>query len=172
MAPYKTFETQRLFLRPTGVEDAAFILELLNTPKWLQNIGDRKVKTLDDAQAYIETKMLPQLEKLGYSNYTIIRKTDQAKIGTCGLYNREGLDGVDIGYALLPQYEKQGYALEAASIIKKAAFKDFNLTAISAYTTKENMASQLLLTKLGLKLMGTTFIPNDDEELLLFKLEV
>ena len=169
---HKTFKTQRLFLRPTNTEDAAFILELLNSPKWLIHIGDRKVKTLEDAKSYIETKMLPQLKKLGYSNYTAIRKSDHVKVGSCGLYNREGVDGVDIGYALLPQYEKQGYAFEAASAVKEAAFKDFGLKSVSAYTTKENVASQTLLKKLGLELMGTTFIPNDDEELLLFKLEI
>ncbi|MBL7750575.1 MAG: hypothetical protein JNN29_04285, partial [Chitinophagaceae bacterium] len=65
---YKTFETDRLIIRPTVEEDAAFILELLNTPKWIQFVGDRKVHTEADAQNYIRIKMMPQLERLGYSN--------------------------------------------------------------------------------------------------------
>ncbi len=169
---YKSFETTRLVIRPTTATDAEFILELLNTPKWFQFIGDRNVKSVNDAAVYINTKMMPQLKRLSYSNYTLIRKEDQVKIGVCGLYDREGLDGIDIGFALLPDFEKMGYALEAALRIKKAAFEEFGIEAISAVTSKENVASQKLLEKLGLKLMGTTLLPNDDEELLVYKTEI
>ena len=96
------FETERLFIRPTSLEDAPFIFELLNPPKWKKFIGDRNIHSIKDAEAYIENKMLPQLEKLGYTNNTVIRKFDRQKIGSCGLYNREGIEGVDIGFSLLP----------------------------------------------------------------------
>lgn len=168
---YKTFETERLILRHTVIRDAEFIYELLNTPKWFQYIGDRQVKSVHDAAVYINNKMTPQLKRFGYSNYTLIRKKDQVKIGVCGLYDREGLEGIDIGFALLPAFEKNGYALEAALRIKKAAFEEFGIELISAVTTKENKASQMLLEKLGLKLAGTTLLPNDDEELLVYKIE-
>ncbi|WGH76069.1 GNAT family N-acetyltransferase [Tenacibaculum tangerinum] len=168
---YKTFETERLFLRPTTEEDAAFILELLNTPKWIEFIGDRNVKTLEDAKAYIKQKMIPQLERLGYGNYTLLRKENHHKIGTCGLYDREGLEGIDIGFAFLPEYEKKGYAFEASSRIKEAALNEFGIETINAITTKNNVASQKLLEKLGLSYSGTTKIPNDDEELLVYKLK-
>lgn len=82
-----TFKTERLIIRPTSIDDAAFINELLNSPKWKQYIGDRNINSVGDASAYIINKMLPQLEKLGYSNNTVIRKSDGKKIGTCGLYN-------------------------------------------------------------------------------------
>jgi len=85
MNQYKIFETERLILKPTSIEDAEFIFELLNTPKWIKYIGDRNIKTIENARGYIKTKMLPQLRKLGYSNYTLIRKADNCKIGTCGL---------------------------------------------------------------------------------------
>ena len=107
MDSYRHFETERLILRPSGLEDAELVLELLNMPKWLKFIGDRNVKTLEEAQEYIKTRMLPQLERLGYSNYTMITKSDRSQIGTCGLYDREGLEGIDIGFALLPKYEGQ-----------------------------------------------------------------
>ena len=70
MSIYKTFQTERLLLRPTSGEDALFIYELFNTPRWLQFIGERDVKSEEAARAYIQTKMLPQLKKLGFSNYT------------------------------------------------------------------------------------------------------
>ena len=168
---YKTFETERLILRPTSEDDAEFILELLNTPKWMKYIGDRNVTSIERAREYIKSKMIPQLMRLGYSNYTLITKSDQQKIGSCGLYDREGLEGIDIGFAFLPQYEKQGYAFEAADRIKKAAFEEFEIDLICGVTTKDNVPSQRLLEKLGLKLTGTTKLPDDKEELLLYKIE-
>lgn len=170
MKKYKSFETERLLIQPTSEEDAQLILELMNTPKWIKNIGNRNVKSIEDAKDYILTKIKPQLVRLGYSNYTIIRKVDNLKIGTCGLYDRKGLDGIDIGFALLPKYEKKGYAFEAANTIKNAAFNDLGLKTIGAITSKENIASQNLLKKLGLELIGTTILPNSNEELLVYKL--
>ena len=104
---YKSFETERLFIRPTTTIDSYFILELFNSPKWIENIGDRNIKSLEDASNYIEKNMISQLQRLGYSNYTVIRKSDNVKIGSCGLYDREGLDGIDIGFAFLPEYKKK-----------------------------------------------------------------
>ncbi|MHA7057691.1 GNAT family N-acetyltransferase [Aquimarina sp. M1] len=168
---YKTFETERLYIRPTTEDDAAFIFELVNTPKWFKYIGDRNVKSVEDAKEYIRSKITPQLTKLGYSNYTLINKQDQQKVGTCGLYDRDGLDGIDIGFAFLPKYEKQGLAFEAADTIKNAACTLFNIESISAITTKDNKASQKLLEKLGLRLSGTTTLPNDNEELLVYTIK-
>lgn len=163
-----TFETKRLLIRPTNIEDASFIFELMNTPKWIKYIGNRELKTVKDAEAYIINKMLPQLERLGFTNNTVIRKSDNVKIGTCGLYDREGIKGVDIGFAFLPDYEKQGYAYEASSKLKDIAIKDWGITKISGITTKDNVSSHQLLEKLGLKLKGPVTIPGDEEELLLF----
>lgn len=172
MPEYKSLETERLILKPTLEEDAAFLLELVNTPKWLKYIGDRNVKTLEDAVQYIQNRILPQLKKLGYGNYTLIRKEDHQKIGSCGLYDREGLEGIDIGFAFLPEYERQGYAFEAARKVLEVGIHEFGIRKIQAITTKDNLSSQKLLEKLGLTLTGTTRIPNDDEELLLYGLSM
>ncbi len=168
---FKSFDTERLVIRPTSEEDAAFIFELVNTPKWIQFIGDRNISSIGDASEYIKTKMISQLERLGYSSYTVIRKEDQKKIGVCGLYDREGLDGIDIGFAVLPQFEGVGYAFEAANRIKEAAFDEFYIETISAITTKGNIASQKLLEKLGLQQVGVTELPGDEAELLVYKIE-
>lgn len=129
-------------------------------------IGDRNVRTLAAAKAYIATKISPQFQRLGYASYTLVRKTDQVKIGVCGLYDREGLAGIDLGFALLPDYEGQGYAYEAASRVKQAAYEDFGIQELSAITTQHNSASQKLLTKLGFTLSGTIQLTPDGEELL------
>ena len=171
MNTYKTFETERLILKPTLEEDAEFLFQLINMPKWIKYIGERNVKTVQEAENYIVEKMKPQLAKLGFGNYTLIRKTDNVKIGTCGLHDREGLEGLDIGFAFLPEYERKGYAFEAAEKLKNIAFSEFGINKISAITTKNNFASQRLLEKLGLKKIGTTKVTNDDEELLLYRIE-
>ena len=168
---YKTFETERLIIRPTSENDSEFIFKLLNTPKWLKYIGDRNIKTVESAKTYIKEKMIPQLERLGYSNYTLTTKLDNQKVGTCGLYDREGLEGIDIGFAFLPEYEKKGFAFESSNKLKEIAFNEFDLKTISAITSKDNISSQKLLEKIGLKLSGTTKLSNDDEELLLYKIE-
>jgi RimJ/RimL family protein N-acetyltransferase len=165
---YLKFETERLFIRPTSEEDAELIHELMNTPKFIKYVGDRKINSIDDAKTYIQTKMLPQLHKFGYSNYSIITKADGTKIGTCGLYNRDGIDGIDIGFGLLPPYEGIGYAYEASSRILKAAFEDFKIEIIKGITSKENISSQRLLEKLGLEITGTTKLPDENEEILLY----
>ena len=170
MSAYKSFETERLLLKPMSKEDAPFLLELFNSPKWIKYIGDRNVYTIKEAATYIKLKMTPQLKKLGFSNYTVIRKTDNAKVGSCGLYDREGLKGIDLGFAFLPQYEKMGYAFESANKLKDLAFNQFNLKHISAITTHENQDSQKLLEKLGLKYIKTINIQDDDEEVLLYEL--
>ncbi|HEY9221394.1 MAG TPA: GNAT family N-acetyltransferase [Lutibacter sp.] len=170
MKTCKHFETERLILQPTTSADAEFIFELVNTPKWLANIGDRNVKSVEDAKRYIKERMTPQLEKLGYGNYTLIRKADNLKAGTCGLYDREGLEGIDIGFALLPDFENLGYGYESAAKLLEVGIKVFHIKRISAITTKENIASQKLIEKLGLKYVNTIKIPNDEEELLLYSL--
>ena len=167
----KSYETERLFIIPTKEEDAAFIYELMNTPKFLKYIGDRNIKTVNDAANYIKERMIPQLNRLGFSNYTLIRKSDNCKVGTCGLYDREGLEGIDIGFAFLPAYENKGYGFEASSKLLELAFTCFGISEVKAITTKDNIPSQRLLEKLGLKNEGTTRIPDDEEELLLFVLK-
>ncbi|MNF44716.1 hypothetical protein D3C85_143760 [compost metagenome] len=166
----KSFETERLILKPTTITDAEFIRNLFNTPKWIEFIGDRKLNTIKEAENYIETKMTPQIERLGYGNYTIIRKSDGEKVGSCGLYDRAGVQGIDIGFALLPDFEKKGYAFESVNYLKEMALNDFNLNQISGITSKKNKASQNLLVKIGLKFEKNILLPNETEEILLYTL--
>lgn len=143
------YKTERLLIRPTFIEDYEFIYKLMNSHKWLQFIGDRNINTLDDAKNYIKENNLTQLEKLGYSNYTLIKRSDHKKIGVCGLYDRKGLDGIDLGYALLSEYEKKGYAYEASSKIVSIAHSEFKIQTLKAITLENNIASIKLLHKLG-----------------------
>lgn len=170
--PTNTIETERLILKLTSNDDAEFIFELLNTPKWLKFIGDRNIRSIEDAVAYIENRIRPQQVKNGYGNYTVIRKKDGAKIGSCGLYDRQGIEGINLGFALLPSFEKQGYGFECANAILDTAINKFELEQVSAITLKENTSSQNLLKKLGLKYVRNVVLPTDEEELMLFQLKV
>lgn len=171
MSSFIAFKTQRLCIRPTLEEDADLIYTLMNTPKYIEYVGNRNINSIEEAEKYIQLKMLPQLHKLGYSNYTLITSENGGKIGVCGLYNREGIEGIDIGFGLLPAYEGQGYAYEASGRIMKAAFEEFKIAAVKAITSKKNSASQKLLHKLGMEMIGTTKLQDEGEELLLYKAE-
>ena len=168
MNQYKSFQSERLIIIPTLEQDAELIYQLMNSPKFIKYVGDRQLYSLEDAQKYIQDKMLPQLHSLGYSNYSLINKKNGAKIGICGLYDREGLDGIDIGFGILPEYEGLGYAFESSSRIIKAGFEELEIQDIKAITNKENISSQRLLFKLGFKLKGTIMLPNENDELLLY----
>lgn len=168
---HKSFESSRLIIQPTTEVDAELVYQLMNTPKFIQFVGDRGIHSSAEAKNYIQTKILPQLDSLGYSSYSLVTKKGGSKIGTCGLYNREGVDGIDIGFSLLPAYEGLGYAYEAASILLQAAFIDFDIKEIKAITAKDNTSSQRLLEKLGLTVAGTTRLPNETEEILLYAID-
>ena len=168
----QSFSTERLDLVPTSEQDAALVLAMLNSPKFIQFVGDREVRTEEAARDYINNKMVPQLTRLGYSNYTLLRKTDGEKLGCCGLYDREGLEGVDLGFALLPQFEGHGYAYEASVELIRAAKEDFGITVIKGITSKEHYVSQKLLQKLGMNQSGTVTLPDEDEELYVFELRL
>ena len=171
MQQYKSFQSERLIIRPTLEQDAELIYQLMNSPKFIKYVGDRQLYSLEDAEKYIQDKMLPQLHSLGYSNYSLINKKNGAKIGICGLYDREGLDGIDIGFGILPPYEGIGYAFESSSRIIKAGFEELEISEIKAITNKENISSQYLLVKLEFELKGTIMLPNENDELLLYKIE-
>lgn len=169
MKPDRYFETSRLILKPTTTDDAEFTFALLNSSKWLKYIGDRNIKTLADAVTYIEEKIRPQQIQLGYCNYTVIRKSDGAKIGSCGLYQRQELEHIDIGFAFLPNYEKHGYGFESAQKLLDAGFNTFNLNKICAITTRKNLDSQRLLEKLGLHYIREIVFPNKDEKMMYYE---
>lgn len=156
------FDTDRLILKPTDVTDASFILELYNTPKWLQFIGDRNIHSEADAATYIQEKMLPQFLRLGFGNYTIIEKESNIKIGLCGLYDREGIEGIDLGFAFLPNFEGKGYGFECARRLIEASKEDFDLKELCAITNEDNESSQKLLLKLGFVYNKTVEIRKGD----------
>jgi RimJ/RimL family protein N-acetyltransferase len=164
--------TDRLILRHFSPDDAAFILELLNDPAWLRFIGDRGVRTLDDARAYILKSAVASYERLGFGLYLTERKVDGVPVGICGLLKRDDLPDVEVGFALLPRFCSQGYAFEAAAASLAHGRGVLGLKRIAAITAPDNDRSIRLLGKLGFSFEKLVRLSAAASEVKLFASEV
>ncbi|HEY6189520.1 MAG TPA: GNAT family N-acetyltransferase [Pyrinomonadaceae bacterium] len=164
----KVLETERLILRRLTVEDGEFILELVNDPAWLRFIGDKGVRTLDDARDYILKSIVTMYERLGFGLYLTELKGEGIPIGICGLIKRDALEDVDIGFAFLPKFRGEGYAYESASAVMAYGKRTFGLQRIVAITNPDNYVSARLLEKLGFKFERMIKLSDDSPEIKLF----
>ncbi len=165
-------ETARLRLRPLTFDDAPFILQLVNEPAWLQFIGDKGVRDLDGARAYLRKGALDLYERFGFGPLGVELKDDvRTPIGICGLIKRPTLADVDIGFAFLERFRGQGYAFEAASAVLEQGRRELGLKRIVALTALENHRSVKLLGRLGMKFEGVKRLAPDAPESKLFALE-
>jgi len=147
-------ETERLVLRELEDSDAEFVLGLLNEPSFLDNIGDKGVRTLEDAREYIRTGPRASYDELGFGLNLVELKPTRTPIGICGLLQRDVLPDPDIGFALLPAYWSEGYAFESASAVLSQASDVLSLPRVLAIVSPGNDASIRLLGKLGLGFDG------------------
>jgi RimJ/RimL family protein N-acetyltransferase len=165
-------ETDRLVLRQLTTGDAEFILDLLNQPSFLRNIGDRHVRNLQDAENYIRTGPMASYAQHGFGLFLVELKDDHSSIGICGLIKRETLQDIDLGFAYLPQYWSQGYAFEAASAVMSYGKDVIKLKRIVAVVSPKNERSIHLLEKIGLKFERMMTWPDDSFELKLYSKDV
>jgi RimJ/RimL family protein N-acetyltransferase len=142
-------ETERLILRQFSITDAPFITQLLNSPKWLEFIGDRQIRTIADAQSYLVGGPLLSYKTTAFGLYVVQLKDSSKPIGMCGLIKRDYLNDLDLGYALLPQFEGNGYGYEIASATTQYAFNKLHLLRLGAITVPHNQRSVHLLEKMG-----------------------
>lgn len=164
----KVLETERLIVRRLSSGDAEFILQLLNEPSWLRFIGDKGVRTIEGARAYILNGPVEMYSRLGFGLYLVELKEEGSSIGICGLIKRDSLKDVDIGFAFLPKYWGSGYAYEAASAVMAYGKNVLGLNRIVAVTSADNDSSAKLLEKLGLRFEGMMKLSDDSEEVRLF----
>jgi RimJ/RimL family protein N-acetyltransferase len=160
-------ETDRLILRRLTSDDAAFIVELLNQPSFLRYIGDKGVRTREDAISYIQSGPIASYTRFGFGLYRVALKDTGTPIGMCGLLKRDSLPDVDIGFAFLPDYWSAGYALEAANGVMNYGHS-IGLNRIVAITSLDNEASIKLLERIGMKFEGTIKLTDDQPEVKLF----
>jgi RimJ/RimL family protein N-acetyltransferase len=164
----KVLETDRLILRWLSADDdAAFILELLNDPSCVRFIGDKGVRTFEDARNYILNGPVASYKQFGFGLYATELKVSRVPIGICGILKRDTLPHPDIGFAFLPAYWNQGYAYESAAAVMAHA-RDLGIDRVLAITAPDNEASAKLLTKIGLRFERLLKLTEDAAEVKLF----
>jgi len=158
-------ETERLSLRELTVDDAEFIMMLLNEPSFLRYIGDKKVRNLDDARQYILNGPVASYERHGFGLNCVELRESHTPIGMCGLLKRDELPDPDIGFALLPDFWNKGFAFEAAEAVLKDARERLQIQRILAITSLDNDASINLLKRLGFRFEEVVQLSPNGEQL-------
>jgi RimJ/RimL family protein N-acetyltransferase len=149
----KILETGRLILREVNEDDAEFILDLVNQPSFIQYIGDRGVRTLDQARDYIESRFSKNYRELGFGMYAVeLAEARGPVLGICGFVKRDELSHPDIGFAFLPQYGGRGFALESAQAMMEHGRDKLGFSRVLAITALDNASSARLHGKLGFTL--------------------
>lgn len=161
-------ETPRLSLREISPGDDAFILALMNEPAYHRHIGDRGVRTLGDARAYILAKLVPSYARFGHGLYLVELRETAVSVGICGLIKRGALEHPDIGFALLQEHWSRGFAFEAASAALAHGRGALGIGTILGITTPGNPASIRLLGKLGLRYRRMVRVPPNEHDSMLF----
>ncbi len=165
----KIIETERLTLREIdSATDAEFVFELLNTPKFIQYIGDRGVDSVEQARDFIENRYRQSYRDHGYGLYAVELKADNTAVGMCGFVRRDTLPGPDLGFAFLPEHEGKGYGFEAARAALEHGRDKLGFTKVLAITSQDNDVSGKLLEKLGFSFDRIIATP-ESEELKLFE---
>lgn len=169
--PKQILETERLSIRELESElDAEFIHKLLNTPKFLRYIGDRGVRSIDEAANFIEDRYRQSYRDNGFGLYTVELKSDGTQIGMCGFVKRDTLPDPDIGFAFLPEHERMGYGYESAAGVLEYGRMNLMFRRVLAIVSPENLASAKLLEKLGFEKQGMIEMP--DGSVKLFSLDL
>jgi RimJ/RimL family protein N-acetyltransferase len=164
-------DTERLTLRLAALGDAAFILRLLNEPSFLRFIGDRKVRTIEDAERYIGERLIASYERNGFGLWVVERRDSLGPIGICGLVKRDALPDADIGFAFLPEFWGHGFAFESAAGVKRYGFDVLTLPRLLAITNPDNVASIRIVEKLGLEFDRALSLTPGEPEVNLYRLE-
>jgi RimJ/RimL family protein N-acetyltransferase len=165
-------ETDRLRIRRLSLDDADFILRLLNEPSFIEYIGDKGVRSRDGARLYILNGPIASYEKFGFGLYLVELRESGAPVGMCGLLKRDVLEDVDIGYALIPDFWSKGYALESVSAVMSYASKVLGLKRVVAVVSPDNQSSIRLLEKLGFRFERMVKLSDGGPEIKLFASDV
>ena len=166
-----TIKTPRLSLRELSTADDEFIFALMNEPAYIQYIGDRGIRTVENARTYILDKMAASYAKFGYGLYLVELNERPVPVGICGFVKRDSLDHPDIGFALLREHWARGFAFEVASAVLEYGFGTLKLTTVLGVTLPENQSSIRLLEKLGLKFQKMIRLPRIDRDNMLFSID-
>lgn len=156
-------ETERLILRPLQLSDAIFMFNLLTTDGWIKNIGNKNIQVMQDATNYIQMIM----DRPNCDYYVFENKISKQLMGLSTLIKRENQSHYDIGFAILPEFEKKGFAFESTKALLQAVEDSQAADKVIGITLKDNKPSIALLNKLGL--IFSHDIVENEEELAIFE---
>ncbi|NNC57490.1 MAG: GNAT family N-acetyltransferase [Woeseiaceae bacterium] len=165
-------ETERLVLRRLTLNDVGLMLSVWNDPAFMQHVGDRGIRTVEEAETALKEGALTLYQDYGYGPYCMSLKPDRRPIGICGLFRRDNLDDPDIGFAILPDYCGKGFASEAAHAVVTHARDDLGLRRLTAIVSPDNTASIGLIEKLGLTFDGGITMPGEEDEISLYSMRL
>jgi ribosomal-protein-alanine N-acetyltransferase len=160
--------TQRLTLRDFTLDDAPFILALVNEPSYLEFIRDKGVRTVEDARAYIANGPIASYEQHGFGMWAVVQREDDVLIGMCGMKQRQGLDDPDVNCAFLHEYRGHGYAREAMQGVLDHARDTLGLPRVVAVISLLNVQPIRLVNALGFQFVHVTELQPDGARVLLF----
>ena len=163
-----SLETDRLIVRPITLDDAPFILTLLNEPSFLRYIGDKQVRNIEGAEQYLLNGPIASYKQNGFGLYLVALKENGTPIGICGLIKRAELQDVDIGFAFLPDFWNQGFAFESATAVMNYGQETLQFDRIVAITSLDNEASIKLLERIGFTFESIINLGKDREQVKLF----
>jgi ribosomal-protein-alanine N-acetyltransferase len=172
LATLPELETARVSLRRLTLDDAAFVVALYNEPSFLENIGDRGVRNVEDAQRFLQDGPMAMYSRHGFGLWHVSRRSDGAGLGVCGLLKRDTLADADIGYAFFPAFWGQGYALEAVSATLGHAARAFGLRRVVAVVSPRNTGSIRVLEKAGMHFERMHPMDADEPEVCLYALNL
>ena len=162
-------KTARTIINYNTLDDASFFLTLANSPDWLRYIGERIVTNVQDACQYLENGLLQFYSDNRYGYYVVRTALDRVPIGICGFLKRQSLENPDFGFAFLPEYYGQGFAIESCRAVLEFGIGTFGFSVLDAVTSLENVRSIRLLEKLGLLQYGTVDGDNSEDQLTLYR---
>ena len=165
-------QTSRLVLQRLTEPDCGLLLQIWNDPDFIRFVCDRGIRTEDQALEAMREGVLRLWVEHGFGPYRVSLAASGEAIGICGLFKRPQLDEPDIGYALLPHYCGSGYALESASAVRDHARDELKLPTIAAIVSPEHGRSKRLLEKLGMELAGRIRMLDEDEDILLYRMDL
>ena len=164
--------TARLTLRRITPDDADLMLAIWNDAAFVRYVGDRGIRTPDQARAAIREGALRLYSDFGFGPYCMVLRADGTRIGICGLFQRDNLEHPDIGFSVLPEYCGAGYASEAAKSVVAFARDDLGISMLTAIVSPENAVSIGLIEKLGLRYDRGITMPDEDEEISLYSMRL
>ena len=157
-------ESERLIIKEAKVNEASFYFQLFNDPDWIEFIGDKKLKSVEETRIYLKDILFKNSKLGGLGFFTVTLKENNKPIGTSTALQRDKLDFIDIGYGFLPEGRGKGYATEATKLIMEYVRTKFKQKKVLAFTMPKNQASQKLLKKIGFKFIGMQQVFENEDD--------